>query len=262
MIKAVFLTCLTIAHLLLLADAARAQSIEAARTAQAEGRFFEAAELAESLETSEGYALAAEALAIHSYYIAGDGEKQALFERAMQLAQEAIRSDAANPEAHFQAAHTMGRHGQAIGALKAASKGYAEKVREALESALRLDPDMASAHLSLATWHAEVIDGVGAFMAGAMYGARKKKALAHYARALELAPDEKVVVVEYALGLLLLDDAKYREQARDLFGRALELPSKDAYDRILHRRTVEKLAALDGQESGSRGSGGQESNGR
>ena len=82
MIKAVFLTCLTIAHLLLLADAARAQSIEAARTAQAEGRFFEAAELAETLETSEGYALAAEALAIHSYYIAGDGEKQALFERA------------------------------------------------------------------------------------------------------------------------------------------------------------------------------------
>ena len=112
MIKAVFLTCLTIAHLLLLADAARAQSIEAARTAQAEGRFIEAAELAETLETSEGYALAAEALAIHSYYIAGDGEKQALFERAIQLAQEAIRSDAANPEAHFQAAHTMGRTGR------------------------------------------------------------------------------------------------------------------------------------------------------
>ena len=156
----------------------------------------------------------------------------------------------------------MGRHGQTIGALKAAGKGYAETVREALENALRLDPDMESAHLSLGAWHAEVIDGVGAFMAGAVYGARKKKAIEHYERALELAPDEKVVLVEYALGLLLLDDAKYREQARELLVRATAMPSKDAYDRILHRTAAERLAALDGQESGSRRSGGQESNGR
>ena len=260
--RTAFPAFLIIVQVLLSAGAAGAQSIEAARAAHAEGRFLEAAELGEALKSSEGYALAAEALAIHGYYIAGSDEKEALFQRAMQLAQQAARSDPANPEAYLQSAHTMGRHGQTIGALKAAGKGYAETVREALENALRLDPDMESAHLSLGAWHAEVINGVGAFIAGAVYGARKKKAIEHYERALELAPDEKVVLVEYALGLLLLDNAKYREQARDLFGRALELPSKDAYDRILHRRTVEKLAALDGQESGSRGSGGQESNGR
>ena len=260
--RTAFPAFLIIVQVLLSAGAAGAQSIEAARAAHAEGRFLEAAELGEALKSSEGYALAAEALAIHGYYIAGSDEKEALFQRAMQLAQQAARSDPANPEAFLQSAHTMGRHGQTIGALKAAGKGYAETVREALENALRLDPDMESAHLSLGTWHAEVIDGVGAFMAGAVYGARKKKAIEHYERALELAPDEKVVLVEYALGLLLLDDDKNREQARELLVRATAMPSKDAYDRILHRTAVERLAALDGQESGSRRSGGQESNGR
>ena len=249
MINAAFPAFLILALALLPAGAAAAQSIDAARTAQAEGRFLEAAELGEALDSSEGYALAAEALAIHSYYIAASDEKEARFQRAMQLAQQAIRSDPDNPEAHVQSAHTMGRHGQTIGALKAASSGYAEKVREALENALALDPDMASAQLSLATWHAEVINGVGAFMAGAMYGARKKEALAHYERALELAPEEKVVLVEYGLGLLLLDEKKYRARARDLLERALAMPSKDAYDRIVHQGAIEKLAALDTRES-------------
>lgn len=248
MIKAAFLTCVTITHVLLLASATGAQSLDAARAAYAEGRFIEAAGLAEDLKTSEGYALAAKSLAIHSYYIAEDDEKQALFDRAMPLAQEAIRLDAVNPKAHLQSAHAMGRYAQTIGVLQTISEGYVEKVRKAIENALLLDPEMAAAHLSLATWHAEAVNGSGAFMADLLYGATEADAIAHYERAIKLAPDEKVVLVEYALGLLLLDDEN-REQARDLFVRALEMPSKDAYDRILHQRTVERLAALDGRQS-------------
>ena len=69
MLKAISLICSTIAQALLLAlllaGAARAHSVEAARAAYAEGRFIHAAELAASLETSEGYALAARSLAIY-----------------------------------------------------------------------------------------------------------------------------------------------------------------------------------------------------
>ena len=242
--------------------AAGASSIEAARAAHAQGRFLEAAELGAALDTSEGYALAAEALAIHSYYLAGSDEKEALFERAMELAQQALRSDPANPEAHVQSAHTMGRHGQTIGVLKAAGRGYAGKVREALEAALALDSDMASAHLSLATWHAEVVNAVGTFVAGTVYGAGKKAALEHYERALELAPNEKVVLVEYGLGLLLLDGRKHRERAHDLLARAVELPSKDAFDRIVHRSAVERLAALQRPNPGGRTSASGSSDGK
>ena len=65
MIKVPALTFLAVTFWVLPASIASAQSIEAARAALDEGRFIEAAELAESLETSEGFALAARALAIH-----------------------------------------------------------------------------------------------------------------------------------------------------------------------------------------------------
>ena len=233
---------LIIAHLLLGGGAA-AQSIEAARTAQDEGRFIEAASLGEALGTSAGYALAAESLAIHGYYLAADPDKEALFERAIRLAEEAVRLDPANPEAHLQSAHAMGRYAQTIGAVEALTGGYAEKVRRAIEDALALDPEMAGVHLSLATWHAETINGAG-IAARLVFGASRKRSLAHYERALALAPDEKLPYLEYALGLLLLKKKKDRGKARDLLARAIETPSKDAYDRILHDLAVERLDRL------------------
>ena len=245
MIKAGVLACSAIAHFLL-AGTAFAQSIEAARTAQDEGRFVEASRLAEALNTSEGYALAAESLVIYGYYIAEEPEKEALLNRATGLAEEAIRLDAANPEAHVQSAHAMGRHAQAIGMMKAVGMGYVEKAREAIEYALHLDPKMAAAHLSLASWHTEAINK-GGFAARVAYGASRKRALAHYERAVELAPNEKVVYVEYALGLLLLKPKKHRKQARELLVRATETPSRDAFDRLLHEKATEKLAELDGK---------------
>ena len=68
-----------------------------------------------------------------------------------------------------------------------------------------------------------------------------------YERAVEFAPGEKVVHVEYALGLLLLNHKKNRKQARELLVRATETPSRDAFDRLLHERAMAKLAELDGK---------------
>ena len=244
MIKTALLTLSTMLYLLL-AGTAGAQSLEAARAAQDDGRFIEAARLGKELGTSAGYALAAESLAIHGYYVAREPEKEALFERAMRLAEEAVRLDPASPEAHLQSAHSMGRYAQTIGAVKALAQGYAGKVRKAIENALARDPEMAGAHLSLAAWHAETINGAGV-AARVVFGASRKRALAHYERALELAPDEKLAYLEYALGLLLKKE-KDRKKARDLLARAIETPPKDAYDRPLNELAVEKLANLGGK---------------
>ena len=244
-IKVLLLACMSLVHALALVGTGSAQSIDAARTACAEGRFLEAADIAEALGTSEGLALAAKTLTIQAHYLTRGSAKEALFERAAGLAQKAIKTDPKNPEAHIQSSRVMGRHAQTIGVVESAGKGYPEKIRDAIKNALRLDPDLPAAHLGMGMWHAEVVAGAGSFMADILYGADEDDAIAYYEQALVRAPDEKVVPFEYALGLLALDGDDYREQARSLLQRAIELPTKDAFDDILHQRAVDRLAALD-----------------
>ena len=229
-------------------NTAGAQGIEAARAAYADGRFVEAAELGEALGTSEGYALAAESLAIHGYYIAGEDEQPELFARAIRAADEAIRLDPDSPEAHFQSAHAIGREAQTVSVMEALNRRYARRIRQAADEALRLDPEMVEAHLTLASWHAEIVNKMGRLVAGMTYRATGRDALEHYEKALALAPNEKTVYLEYANGLLLLNRNRNRnrEQARELLSQANEIPPEDAYDRILHDLTVRRLAALDG----------------
>ncbi len=243
--KPIIRTCLTIVYLFALGGDACAQSIEEARAAYAGGRFMEAASLARALDTSEGYALAADSLAIHGYYMAPEGEKEGLFRRAEESARKAVRLDAANPEAHLQLAHAMGRQAQVGGTLQALKEGYATRVRDAIEEALRLDPKMAAVHVSLGAWHAGAV-GAGGFFAGLLYGADEEKALAHFERALELAPRDKVALYEYALGLLSLDADENRAKARGLLERAIGLLPKDAFERLVHQKAVERLATLVG----------------
>ena len=242
MIKVGVLNFVAVAFAVFLSDAA-AQSMEQMRAVYAEGRFVEAAELGAGLNTSESHALAAQSLAMQGHFFAEGEEKKALFQRAVELAEAAVRLDAANPEAHIQLAHTTGRYGQALGLLQVVAGGYATKVRESIEEALRLDPDNPAAHLSMAAWHAEIVNAAGA-MAGFLYGATAAEARRHYDRTLELMPNAKVVCVEYAFGLLMLDEERNREEARGLLQRGLEKPSRDAVDRLYHEQAVARLAAL------------------
>ncbi len=244
-VKSARVACLAVVSMLPLVATAEAQSIDEARAAYAEGRFLEAAQLAESLGTSEGFALASRSVTIQAYYISADDEKDALFERALALAKQAIRSDPDSPDAYIQLSHVMGRHGLTIGVMESASKGYADKIQDAVEAALRLSPEMPEAHLSMGMWHSVVVSSLGSFMADMMFGADEDEAIEFYERALKGAPEEKIVPLEYAIGLLDLDDDDYREQARKLLQRAIELPVEDAYDDLVHQKAVETLAALD-----------------
>ena len=238
-------TCVAAVSMLPLVATAGAQSIDEALAAYAEGRFLEAAERAESLGTSEGFALASKSVTVQAYYVSADDEKEALFERALALAQEAVRSDPDDPQAHIQLSHVMGRHGLTIGVLESASKGYADKIKDAVEDALRLSPEMPEAHLSMGMWHSVVVSSLGSFMADMMFGADEDEAIEFYERALKGAPEEKIVPLEYAIGLLDLDEDDYRKRARKLLQRAIDLPVKDAYDDLVHQKAVETLAALD-----------------
>ena len=244
-VRFLFLSCLAVASL---GAAAGAQSIEATRSAYAEGRFVDAVRIGAALGTSEGYALAAGSLAIHGYYFAPDDEAEALLEEATALARKAIRADPSNTDAYLRLVQAMGRHAQAIGSFEAINRGYAGKIREAAEKALELDPESAAAHAALGAWHAEVVAAAGSFIARITHGARESDAIDHFESALKHAPETKFVNLEYALGLLILDEDEYQGRARKLLARAIGLPAKDAYDRLLHKRAVERLKALDASD--------------
>ncbi|MXW43480.1 MAG: hypothetical protein F4X32_03785 [Candidatus Dadabacteria bacterium] len=237
-----FFCCLAFVYVLPPIGVAHAKTIDEAKAAYTQGRFAEAARISESLGTSQGFALSAESLSVHANYIAKEGEKKELLERAVTLARKAVISNPNNADAHLQLARAIGRRAETVGIFEAA--GEAEKIRESTETALRINPKLVAAHLSLGRWHSELVGAMGSFMARTVYGARKKDAIASFERALALAPNAKAVSLQYALGLIALEDFKYQEKARNLLMRSIGLPAKDAYERILHIEAVEALDNL------------------
>lgn len=241
-----FSCCLAFVYTLFPIGVAHAQTIDEAKTAYAQGRFTEATRIAESLGTSRGFTLSAKSLSVHAHYIAKEGEKKELLERAIGLARKAVLSDPNNAEAHLQLARAIGRRAETVGVFEAA--GQADEIRESTENALRINPELVSAHISLGRWHSELVGAMGSFMARTVYGAQKKDAIASFEKALVLAPNAKYVPLQYALGLLALDSFQYREKARDLLMRSIRLPAKDAYERILHTEAIEALSSLNESE--------------
>ena len=228
---------------LLLVGAVHADPMEAAWRSYGEGRFLEAAELASGANTSDGYVLASECVERQGTYNADKADRRVLYERAVQLGQQAIGLDAANARAHLQTAQAVGLYANTLGAMKAVR--YAGKVREGMEKALELNANLAEALYSLGAWHASV-GGAGGMIARVTFGATAKKAIAYFDQALELAPDLKEAHYEYAKGLLAINPRRYRERARALLNAAIALPPKDAVDRFVHDKAVKRLAKLDG----------------
>ena len=224
-----------------------AQSIKEARAALAEGSFEEAAQIAETIDTSEGQALAARALGIHAYYILDetDDTRAPLLSQAVELARKAVESDPGNADAHVMLSAALGWHAQVISSLEASNKGYVTMIREAAEAALAIDPDLVAAHLSLGRLHSELISVMGSFLAQMLYGAREEVALEHLERALELAPDTKKVTLQVALGLLTLDEDAHAMRARELLIQSVATPPMDAYETIIHDEAVKHLESLD-----------------
>lgn len=230
------------ASLIFLAADASAQSIEEANSAYADGRFVEAADLGEALGTSDGYALAAKSLAVYAHYEVSEEEWEAVIERAMRMGEEAVKADSTNPDAHYQSAHAVGRYAQRIGAWTALRQGLAGKIRELLEATIALDPDYVHAILALGGWHAD-IDAEG-FIARRMYGGRKEEAAKLFDRALELAPESKVVLHAYAIRLPRLDEENGRERAREMLEKALGVLPRDAYEDYVHLDVLDALDEL------------------
>ena len=197
-----------------------------------DGEFSRAKRLGEALGVF-GAVVANKAVAVDSLYSKrSEAELLKALESAIGRAERAVSELPDQPNTQYTLALLLGRYSQRISIVKALAAGLAGRVRQHLERALALEPRHAEAHLAFGLFHAEIVGKLGSLAASLAYGASQREALSHFRQALALAPLSPIVHMEFAHGLMLLDPARYREQAERLYRDAAECEPADAMERL------------------------------
>jgi hypothetical protein len=179
-----------------------------------------------------GITVANKAQAIYANYLEkSEKTKLALFMEVAERAEAQAAEDPKNANAHYFMAYALGRYSQGISVAKALAQGLGGKVKSALETAIKLQPKHADAHIALGAFHAEVIDKVGSLL-GRTQGASKDTGLAMYKTALKLNPTSAIAMVEYANGLVMLEGDKKMKEAEKLYADAAACEAMDAMERL------------------------------
>lgn len=179
-----------------------------------------------------GITAANKAQAIYANYLEkSEKTKLALFMEVVERAEAQVAEDPKNANAHYLLAYALGRYSQGISVAKALAQGYGGKVKTALETAIKLAPKHADAHIGLGAFHAEVIDKVGSLL-GRTQGASKDAGLSMYKQALKLNPESAIAKIEYANGLVMLEGDKKMKEAEKLYAEAASCTPMDAMERL------------------------------
>ena len=179
-----------------------------------------------------GITVANKAQAIYANYLEkSEKTRLALFMEVAERAEAQIAADSKNANAYYFMAYALGRYSQGISIAKALAQGLGGKVKAALETAIKLAPKHADAHIALGAFHAEIIDKVGSLL-GRTQGASKDAGLAMFKTALKLNPTSAIAMVEYANGLVMLEGEKKMKEATQLYEEAAACEPKDAMERL------------------------------
>ncbi len=196
------------------------------------GEFQQAAELGLAAGGA-GITAANKATAIYANYLEENEKKKlALLQEVAERAEAQQKAEPKNANAYYWQAYALGRYSQGISIAKALAQGIGAKVKSGLDTALKLAPKHADAHIALASYHAEIIDKIGAMIGGLTYGAKKETGLKLYEAALKLIPDSAIARIEYANGLVMLEGKKGLARAEKLYAEAAACTPMDAMERL------------------------------
>jgi hypothetical protein len=191
-----------------------------------------------------GHAAANKASCMHAVYI--EPSRSVKCERLQAVVERCERQQAeqpGNPAAFYWHAYALGRYSQEISVVQALAQGLGGKVKASLDTTLELAPRHADAHVALGVYHAEIIDKVGALVAGLTYGAKQETALRHFRQALVLNPGSAIARVEYARALVMLGGRARAAEAQALREEAAASTPHDAMERLDIERARQEAAA-------------------
>jgi tetratricopeptide (TPR) repeat protein len=205
------------------------------------GEFEKAAKL--GLEQGmAGYSVANKATCIYANYLEKNEKKKlTMFEEVAERCEEQQAEMPKDASGYYWHAYALGRYAQGISIAKALAQGIGGKVKASLDMAIKLSPKHADAHIGLGTYHAEIIDKVGAMIGGLTYGAKKEDGLKFYKQAMKLNPDSAIARVEYANGLIMLEGKKKMDEAIKLYEEAAACEPVDAMERLDVEMAKEEL---------------------
>jgi hypothetical protein len=179
-----------------------------------------------------GITVANKAQAIYATYLEkSEKTRLAMFQEVADRAEAQAAADPNNAGAHYWTAYALGRYSQGISVVKALSQGLGAKVKSALETTIKLQPQPADAHIALGAFHAEVIDKVGKLL-GRTQGADAATGLKMFKLALQLNPGSAIAMVEHANGLVMLEGDKRMKEAEALYAKAATCQAADAMERL------------------------------
>ncbi|HEY0282808.1 MAG TPA: hypothetical protein VGC27_09315, partial [Rhizomicrobium sp.] len=165
-------------------------------------------------------------------------------ERAEDFARRAIAADPKRPDARIYLAFSLGLKAHIVGSLVARLKNYPEQAKHALDVALAADPKNAWALAARGSWNIAIVRGGGKALARLIYGATLKKGLDDFAAAFDAAPDNIVVLYQYALTLSEYDPVHYRDYIAAALTHVASRTSDTAYERLMQKRAGELLELL------------------
>ena len=157
-----------------------------------------------------------------------EGERLALYQAASERAAAHTAREPNNPNAHYLLAYALGRYSQGISVAKALAAGMGSRIKTALETTIALQPLHADGHFALGSFHADMIDKVGALIGVMAYGAKKEVSLQMFQQGFALQPQSPMGLLEYAMALLALEGNARQQQASTLYQQAAALQPMDA----------------------------------
>lgn len=204
------------------------------------GEFQKAAELGMALANTglvAGLTVTNKATCIYANYLeANEATKLTLFMEVALRAEKQVHDAAINaeslPNAYYWQAYALGRYSQGISVAKALARGLGGRVKDALEKTIQLQPQHADAHIALGTFHAEVIDKVGALIGSMTYGAKKEASFNFFAEALRINTTSAIAMIEQANGWVMLEGEKRLAEATKLYEMASATRPLDAMERL------------------------------
>ncbi len=201
-------------------------------------RHFHAGDFAAAVETGgkaggAGVNAAVKAQVVYATYLEkSESAKIALLDEAAEWADARRAAAPKDANAHYLYAFALGRYSQGISVAKALAQGLGGRVKDALLSAMKLEPKHADACIAYGAYQAEVIDKVGGLVAGMTYGAKKDSAVEYFEKAIKLNPDSAIARIEYANGLLTLFGKSRIADAEKLYKAAAAATPADAMESL------------------------------